>query len=96
MGVPVVMLRGNSYVTRFGASVHVNLALDEWIAESADQYVEIAVRAASDVAGLARLRGELRPRMAASPLLDFAGFTRNLEVEYRQMWRTWCTGQSGS
>ena len=28
--------------------------------------------------------------MADSPLLDAQGFTRNLEVAYRQMWQTWC------
>jgi predicted O-linked N-acetylglucosamine transferase (SPINDLY family) len=90
MGVPVVMLEGQSYVTRFGGSVLANVGLEAWIADSIDRYVDIAVRAAEDVAGLARMRGELRARMADSPLLDFAGFTRNLENAYRRMWRDWC------
>lgn len=90
MGVPVVTLAGDSYVSRFGSSVHVNLGLDDWIARSAEEYIEIAVAKAGDATGLAALRGELRARMAASPLLDFAGFTRGLEAAYRQMWRTRC------
>jgi predicted O-linked N-acetylglucosamine transferase (SPINDLY family) len=92
MGVPVVMLEGQTYVTRYGGSVLANVGLESWIAGSVDEYVDIAVRGAQDVAGLARLRSELRPRMAASPLADFAGFTRNLEDVYRQMWRTFCAG----
>jgi predicted O-linked N-acetylglucosamine transferase (SPINDLY family) len=28
--------------------------------------------------------------MRASPLMDEAGFARDMEALYRQMWRTWC------
>ena len=90
MGVPVVTLAGETYVTRFGSSVHVNVGLNDWIARSVDEYLEIAVQKASDTAALSALRGALRERMAASPLLDFAGFTRSLEAAYRQMWRARC------
>ncbi len=94
LGVPVVMMRGRTYVSRFGGSVLVNVGLEHQIADSRAAYVDAAVRLASDLPALAALRGELRPRMAASPLLDAAAFTRNLEQAYRQMWRTWC--ESGS
>lgn len=94
MGVPSVTLAGQTYASRFGSSAHVNLALESWIAGTVDEYVEIAVRAADDLESLARLRGELRPRMAVSPLLDFVGFTRHLEDAYRKMWRTWCARQA--
>ena len=90
MGVPVVMLEGDSYVTRFGGSVLANVGLESWIASTVDQYVDVAVRQAGDLEALARLRGELRPRMADSPLLDFGGFTRHVEAAYRSMWRAWC------
>jgi predicted O-linked N-acetylglucosamine transferase (SPINDLY family) len=93
MGVPAVMLQGQTYVTRFGGSVLVNVGLESWIAGSVDEYMDIAVKAASDLDALQRLRAELRPRMAASPLMDFAGFTANLETAYRQMWRAWCDGR---
>ncbi len=94
MGVPVVTLAGAMYASRYGGSALVNLGLESWIARSVDEYVDIAARAAGDLDALARLRAELRPRMADSPLLDFAGFTRNLETAYRQMWRTWCADGS--
>ncbi|HUE17769.1 MAG TPA: hypothetical protein VMR25_26675, partial [Planctomycetaceae bacterium] len=66
------------------------VGLEELIARTCEQYVELAVELAGDLDRLARLRGELRARMVASPLLDFEGFTRHVEQAYRQMWRTWC------
>ena len=89
-GVPVVARSSTGYVQRFGCSGLVTLGLDALVANSAEQYFEIAVRLASDLDRLAEMRGTLRERMAASPLLDFAGFTHNLETEYRSMWRKWC------
>jgi predicted O-linked N-acetylglucosamine transferase (SPINDLY family) len=89
-GVPVVTLAGATYASRFGSSAHVSLGLQELIAQSPPQYVEIAARLAGDAEKLKHLRLTLRDRMAASPLLDFAGFTRNLEAAYRQMWTDWC------
>jgi predicted O-linked N-acetylglucosamine transferase (SPINDLY family) len=93
-GVPVVTLAGRMYAERFGSSAHVNLGLEELVAGSPEEYVEIAARLAGDRERLAGLRCELRGRMAASPLLDFAGFTRHLEAAYRQMWTRWCAGES--
>jgi len=91
MGVPVVMMAGDSYASRFGSSALVNLGLEELIASSVDEYVAIACKLAGDRTLLARLRSELRARMAGSPLLDVIGFTRNLEVAYREMWARWCS-----
>ncbi len=90
MGVPVVMLEGRMYASRFGGSALVNVGLADLITQSVEQYIRRAVELAGDLPRLIELKRELRPRMAASALLDFAGFTRNLENEYREMWRTWC------
>jgi protein O-GlcNAc transferase len=89
-GVPVVMLEGQTYASRFGGSVLANVGLEHLIAKNPDQYVERAVELAGDLPALARLRAELRPRIADSPLLDFKTFTANLEQAYRQMWHKWC------
>lgn len=88
MGVPVMMLAGATYVTRFGGTALVNLELADLIATTDMQYIEIATRLASDLGRLRELRGGLRRRMLASPLLDAAGFTRHLEHAYRSMWKT--------
>ncbi len=95
MGVPSIMLEGGSYASRFGGSTLLNVGLGDLIARTTDQYVEIAVALAADRARLAELRATARARMQASVLMDAAGFTRNLETEYRRMWCAWCeSGQS--
>ncbi len=89
----MVSLSGETYVSRYGGSGLVTLGLQELIARTPEQYVEIAGALAGDVDRLRQLRATLRDRMAASPLLDFAGFTRNLEAAYRKMWTDWCAAR---
>jgi predicted O-linked N-acetylglucosamine transferase (SPINDLY family) len=90
MGVPVVTLEGQTHVSRVGVSLLTHLGLTEWIARSADEYVEIAARWAAREQRLAALRRELRARMVCSPLTDAPAFTRHLESAYRAMWERWC------
>lgn len=91
MGVPVVSLQGGSHVSRVGGSLlgHAGLR-DLCMAADAAEFVEKATRLARQPAVLARLRGELRERLRLSPLMDERGFTRRLEMAYREMWRRWC------
>ncbi|MEO8202533.1 MAG: tetratricopeptide repeat protein [Betaproteobacteria bacterium] len=90
MGVPLVTLRGDRHAARVGASVLDNLGLPELVAEDEREYADLAVRLAGDARRLAGLRAGMRARVAASPLMDRAGFMRALEGSYRAMWRQWC------
>ena len=93
MGVPVLTLPGSRPTSRSAASILTTLGLTDWIASSPEDYVERAARASRNPALLAGLRSTLRARMQASPLMDEARFTRDLESLYRQMWCEWCAGQ---
>lgn len=86
MGVPVLTLRGDRLLSRQGESILICAGLPDWIAEDEDDYVARAVRCARDLPGLAALRGGLRQRLAASPLLDAAGFARDFEAALRDLW----------
>jgi len=92
-GVPVVTLSGETYVTRFGGSGHATLGLNELITHSREEYIEAAVGLAHDRERMIRYRTTLRERMAASPLLDYAGFTQRLEAAYREMWADYCSAK---
>ncbi len=92
MGVPVVTLRGQTAISRGGASIMTNIGLPELIAESPEQYVRIAVELAADLPRLTHLRSDLREKMRTSPLMDAPRFARDMEAAYRQMWRNWCQG----
>jgi len=90
MGVPLVTLGGSTAVSRGGVSILSNLGLPQLIAQNVEQYIDIAASLAADLPRLVELRAGLRRRIEQSPLMDAAGFTRDLEAAYRQMWRTWC------
>jgi predicted O-linked N-acetylglucosamine transferase (SPINDLY family) len=91
MGVPVITLSGSTAVGRGGASLLSNVGLPELIAQTREQYLQIAVGLARDLTKLAQMRATLRQRMKASPLMDSRRFAGDMEAAYRQMWKTWCS-----
>jgi protein O-GlcNAc transferase len=93
MGTPVVTLVGETATSRGGASLLHAVRLEELVAQTPQEYLDIAAGLAADPARLASLRSAMRQRMAASPLMDEVRFTRNLEDAYRSMWQAWCRSQ---
>ena len=77
---------------KLGYTLLKAMELSELAGHDEASYVEIAAALAADQERLGQLRLTLRERMAASPLRDEAGFTRELEAAYRSMWRAWCLG----
>lgn len=92
MGVPVLTAPGARPGSRSAASILRTAGLDDWIVPDADAYAARATALAADPAPLAALRAQLRERLRASPLMDEAGFTKDLEDAYRRMWRRYCQG----
>jgi predicted O-linked N-acetylglucosamine transferase (SPINDLY family) len=96
MGVPFITLAGQHLGSRLGVTVLSNAGLVELIGKTTDEYVRLAVDLAFDHERLRKLRHHLRDKVAVSPLMDQDKFTRNIEVAYREMWRTRCAAQSGT
>jgi protein O-GlcNAc transferase len=90
MGVPVVTLAGTTFAGRHSASHLHNCGLGDWVAADRDAFVAIAAARAADPAALARLRGELRGRVARSPLGDAPRFSAALGTALREAWRAAC------
>lgn len=85
MGLPVVTLTGERFVSRMGTSLLTTLGHPEWIATDADEYVRIAATLAGDIDRLAAIRAGLRDEVRASGLADAVGYTGSLERLYLDM-----------
>jgi predicted O-linked N-acetylglucosamine transferase (SPINDLY family) len=85
MGVPVISLAGRMSVSRQGVRFLRNVGLDDLVAATPHDYVQIATRLAGDLAHLGALRCALRGRISRSPVLDAHRLTRDLEAAYRAM-----------
>ena len=96
LGVPLVNLAGDTFLRRAGLSILTAVGLPELVAQSEDEYLRIACDLAGDRVRLARLRAGMRERMHASPLLDAAAYTRDLEACYRTVWRKWCAHENAA
>lgn len=96
MGVPTVTLEGQICVSRSGVSILRAVGAGDCVASSPEQYVDIALRLASQPTRLAELRAGLREQVRQSPLMAYEALTRNLEAAYRTMWTKWCARASGT
>jgi len=89
-GVPVVSLAGQHGFSRSGATVLASAGFSEWIAGSAEEYLDKAVALAQDRTALALLRHDMRARLGASVLCDLPGFTRRFEDAIAGLWDGAC------
>jgi protein O-GlcNAc transferase len=86
MGVPLITLSGKTSVSRSSRSIMHGLGLPELATSSPEEFVRVATELALDIPRLQEMRMGMRPRMAASHLMDHRGFTAHLEAAYRTMW----------
>ena len=93
MGTPVVSLINDlKIVHRNSSATLLPLGLDDWVAKTKDEYVEIVCNWANNLENLSRLREQLRGRMEER----MAGFVPQVEIAYREMWSRWCRREESS
>ena len=90
MDVPVVAKLGNTLSGRVAGSILAAIGMRDWVAESAEDYVEIAVARGSRLDELAVLRRALPARIAASTAGNPAAYAGEVAKAYRRMWQTYC------
>ncbi len=88
MGVPVITWPQTRVVSRQTFAFLSAIGLAELAAKDAADYVHIAQTLAADRARLSNLRSALRSTLQASPLMDVAGFTRQLEATLSDLHHT--------
>ncbi|HEY4174291.1 MAG TPA: tetratricopeptide repeat protein [Rhodopila sp.] len=90
MGVPTITLPGEIFASRHSASHMSNAGLPDWVANSVNDYMNMAVTRAADPTALSDLRNRLRDQVRRSPLCDAPRFGRGLGSALRHAWKTWC------
>jgi len=90
-GVPVVCMRGGpTFRSSMGNCIYRLLALEELIANQADDYVNIVLRLAENPNLRLSLSLDLRERMRRSSICDAPALTAAIEAAYREMWHRYC------
>lgn len=90
MGVPVITLAGYNHASRVGVSLLTRVGLQEFIAGTPEDYVNLAIELAGQSDRIAALHRTLRDRLLQSPACDGPGFVRGYEYALRGMWCHWC------
>ncbi|VTS04011.1 tetratricopeptide repeat protein [Tuwongella immobilis] len=93
MGVPILTLAGNTYVSRQGLMLMQTVVLPEFIAESLADIRTIAQRLNEDIVRLSVIRAELRERFRATTIVNASKYAQQLGALYRQLWQQNCQGR---
>jgi len=92
MGVPTLTLAGSTPASRLSAANLGQLGLEEFVAESAADFVAKGLYWSTHLDALAGLRAGLRARWRAAPARQSAFVADGIERALRHMWRRWCAG----
>jgi predicted O-linked N-acetylglucosamine transferase (SPINDLY family) len=95
-GLPLLTYAGQSFSGRVGASLLRTLGIPELIAETPEQYEEMAVQLAGDAPRLAALRQKLAERHNQPPLFDGRHLARHLEAAYTAIYEEHRTMRTNS
>ena len=85
MCVPLLTIRGDSFISRCGASINSNLNQDHWTAENVKQYIQLANEYASDYKKLDINRSYLRDNSRKSPIFNSKLFSKNFAKALRKI-----------
>ena len=79
MGVPVLTLKGEKFVSRCGYSINKNANLNGFIADNINDYFNKAINFGSkdNILSLSKLRKSLREKISSSSLFDSRSFAKN-------------------
>jgi predicted O-linked N-acetylglucosamine transferase (SPINDLY family) len=85
MGCPVITRAGKTHVSRVGVSLLNAVGLQEFIAETREEYIEKAVALAAQTERLQELRSAMRGRLLPSVLMDEKRFVHGFETALREI-----------
>jgi len=78
MCVPILTKRGNSFLSKCGESVNINLGLSDWICNSDADYINKAVEMSKDINKLQSVKNYLINNRKDSKIFDEKIFANDL------------------
>ena len=89
MGLPLLTCTGDSFASRYAASLLTAVGLTELITTSSEQYEALAIKLATHPDILKHLKSKLSANLPSSPLYDIKAFTQHLELAYTTMYENY-------
>ena len=96
MGVPVVGLCGRTHASRVGADILTRVGLEQLVATTPQQYLQITAALSRQVTDLERLRLSMRSRLAESGILDRECFAADFSELLLELWARYITEGSNN
>lgn len=94
MGIPLVTRVGQQFAARNSYTFLKNVGVEEGIAWTDEEYIEWGVRLGKDEALRQQVAWKLKASRQTSPLWNAKQFTREMEIAFQQMWRTYIEARS--
>ncbi len=92
--LPVITLAGQGFPARVAASLLTAIGLPELVAQSAEEYEQLALELARDSQKLAALKAKLARLRSSAPLFDGERFARDIEAGYAQAYQRYFEGKT--
>ena len=86
MGVPILTIKGDNFVSRTGESINNNLNLEEFVAKDKDDYIHKAIEFSKKPERLRELRKSLREKSKKSSLFDTKKFSDDFSFQLKRVW----------
>ena len=88
MGVPVITLTGNDFLSRNTENILINSNLESFISKTKSEYINNAIFFANDKNKIKK--EAIRNSFLSSPLLDGKRFSKDLKIILREKWKEYC------
>jgi protein O-GlcNAc transferase len=90
MGIPLITLYGKRLSNRSSASILHHIGCPELITYSKEEYINKAIKLASDYESIKTYREILRDKYLSSPLNDLDSFAKNFSNTLKTIWHDYC------
>jgi len=93
MCVPILTKSGDSFLSRCGESINLNLGMSDWICKNNDEYIFKAIKFSSDIKNLQKIKSYLLNNRDKSSLFNLDLFVKNFAGALKRIWEDYSIKQ---